>query len=321
MPVRMSRSAQRLLFNAVAFGAGVVLFVVVVRLSGRPLAELLGRAVNARPPFLIAVVATLFVQAAIVARRWEILFGDAARPKAGSGRGFFFYASNMGLLMTSILPVVGNIGTVAASAKLERDVPVSRTVYAAAQGYAAGFVILSAMLVPSALSVLHLVGRTAGAAGLVLAAAALIAVSGRFYRFLWERMVAVLARIPRLGPRLAGFPLPEPADAGRIIRWSLAAYAVVFVRHAVVLWAFDIPVDLLGFSLVYPIGYAVSSLGVTPGNLGTSELGWFGALSAAGLDPANAALYAFGQRVLNIGAVLVLAAVSAVLYQIARRRR
>jgi len=315
----VSRGAQKRLLNAGAFGAGVVLFVLVIRLSGRSLPDLLRRAVNARPVYLLAVVALLFVQAAIVALRWKILLGEAART-TGAGKGFFFYASNMGLLMTGILPVIGNIGTVAASAKLERDVPVSRTVYAAIQGYAAGFVVLSAMLVPSALYLAKTLGRTAGAVGLGLAAGALIAASGKIWRGLWRAAVSVGGRLPRFGPRLAGFPLPDEGDAGRIVQLTVAAYGVVFIRHLLVLSAFDIPVPSLVFALVYPIGYAVSSLGVTPGNLGTSELGWFGVLSSVGLGREDAVLYAVGQRVLNTGAILILAGVSAVYYQIAKRR-
>lgn len=315
----ISRGAQKRLLNAGAFGAGVVLFVLVVRLSGRSLPELLGRAVNAKPVFLLAVVALLFVQAAIVALRWKVLLGEAAR-SADAGKGFFFYASNMGLLMTGILPVIGNIGTVAASAKLERDVPVSRTVYAAIQGYAAGFIVLSAMLIPSALYLAKTLGPTAGAVGLGLAAGALIAASGRLWTCLWRAGISLVGRLPRFGPRLAGLPLPDEGDAGRIVQLTVAAYAVVFIRHLLVLSAFDIPVPPLAFALVYPIGYAVSSLGITPGNLGTSELAWFGVLSSVGLGREDAVLYAVGQRVLNTGAILILAGASAVYYQVAKRR-
>ena len=319
MTMTVSRGTLKRLLNAGAFGAGVVLFVLVIRFSGRSLPDLLGRAVNARPVYLLAVVALLFAQAAIVALRWKVLLGEAAR-NTGAGKGFFFYASNMGLLMTGILPVIGNIGTVAASAKLERDVPVPRTVYAAIQGYAAGFVVLSAMLVPSALYLAKTLGRTAGAVGLGLVAGALIAASGKIWRGLWRAAVSLGGRLPRFGPRLAGFPVPEERDAGRIVRLTVAAYSVIFIRHLLVLSAFDLPVPPLAFALVFPLGYAVSSLGVTPGNLGTSELGWFGALSSVGLGREDAVLYAIGQRVLNTGAILVLAGVSAVYYQIAKRR-
>jgi uncharacterized membrane protein YbhN (UPF0104 family) len=319
MTMTVSRGTLKRLLNAGAFGAGAVLFVLVLRLSGRSLPDLLGRAVNARPVYLLAVIASLFAQAAIVALRWKVLLGDAPRTP-GAGKGFFFYASNMGLLMTGILPVIGNIGTVAASAKLERDVPLSRTVYAAIQGYAAGFVVLSTMLVPSALYLAKTVGRTAGAVGLGLAAGALIAAPGKIWRGLWRAAVSLGGRLPRLGPHLAEFPVPDERDAGRIVRLTAAVYGVIFIRYLLVLSAFDLPVPPLAFALAFPLGYAVSSLGVTPGNLGTSELGWFGALSSVGLGREDAVLYAIGQRVLNTGAILVLAGVSAVYYQIAKRR-
>ena len=71
---------------------------------------------------------------------------------------------------------------------------------------------------------------------------------------------------------------------------------------------------MLEFSLVYSIGYIMSSLGVTPGNLGMAELGWFSVLLAAGAGRDNAALYAVGQRVINAGIVIFLAFASYVFY-------
>jgi hypothetical protein len=319
MTLTMSRATQRRILNAGAFGAGVALFVLVIRLSGRSLPDLLGRAVNARPVYVPAVVALLFVQAAILALRWKVLLGEAARTP-GPGKGFFFYASNMGLLMTGVLPVIGNIGAVAASAKLERDVPVSRTVYAAVQGYAAGFAVLAAMLVPSALHFAKILGPAAGAVGLGLIAGGLIVASGRTWVRLWAAVVSLGGRLPRIGPRLAELSLPDKGAAGPVVRLTLASYGLVFIRQLLILSAFDIPVPLLAFALVFPVGYAVSALGITPANLGTAELGWFGALSSAGLGREDAVLYAIGQRVLNTAAILVLAGASAVYYQIAKRR-
>ncbi len=315
----LSRAAQKRLLNAIGFGAGLVLFVLVIRLSGRSMPDLLRRAVNARPVYFPAVVALLFVQAAIVALRWKFLLGEEART-AGPGRGFFYYASNMGLLMTSFLPVLGNIGAVAASAKLERDIPVSRTVYAGIQGYAAGLGVLLAMFVPSGLYLAKVLNPAAGAAGLVLIAGALIAASGKIWVRLWGAAVSLGGRVPRFGPRLAKLPVPAESDAGPIVRLTAATYGLVFIRQLLILSAFDIQVPLLVFALVFPFGYAVSALGVTPANMGTAELGWFGALASAGLGREDAVLYAVGQRVLNTAAILVLAGAGALYYQIAKRR-
>jgi hypothetical protein len=329
------RQARRfkLAFNLVSLSVGLALFVLVLRFSGMPALELLGKAAAIKWPYILVILASMFLQAVLTAKRWKLLLGGRAQMGAWP-KGFIFYNSNMGLLFTTFVPVLGYVGAKAASAKIEQNIPVSQTIFATSLEYLVGFEVILVMLIPS---VLHLLGVLSGRAGIfaLLAVFAVFLVAVTVFpekavdwpRTILARWLDKLAHVSvfknRLGPaalRLKDGPALGRTISRQVLILSAWTYAVIFTRYFAFLKAFRIPLAASDFSLLYPLGYAFSSLGITPSNLGASELGWFALIFLGGAGREGAALYAVGQRVLNIGAVLVLALASYIIYAFQKRR-
>jgi len=97
-------------------------------------------------------------------------------------------------------------------------------------------------------------------------------------------------------------------------------YYVILLRGFIYLKAFSIDVNLGEFVLLHAFGYALSSIGLTPGNIGVTELSWFGVLMLMDTGYENAAMFAVGQRLINTGTILALTAASYVFYSVFRRK-
>jgi len=332
----VSRPARRRLLktavNGLLLTAGFLLTALVLKASGMSPAALLDRFREVRFGYLLLAGAAYGFQSLFIAKRWTVLLGcyaDLGRlPK-----GFIFYATNLGLLLTSFVPVVGNMGAKALVCKLEQDISLPKTVFAVSLEYLLGFAVIAAMIVPGSLYALGLLGVPAATAVLVLVSAALLIGFPRGYRFFLSRIGGLLAfgerRLGRFAllRRLAGrantlsgrFADIGPRASAKLVRYSLLTYFVVLARSYLCVLAFDIPVGFLEFSLLFAWGYALSCVGVTPGSLGVAELGWFGVLTFAGVGKENAAFFALGKRVVDLAAALALAAGSYV-YSGCRKR-
>jgi uncharacterized membrane protein YbhN (UPF0104 family) len=323
----------KVVLNLVFLGMGILLFYFVARIPGKSFLLLVRQSVDVRLHYLLAVVAAMFAQSILVAWRWRLLLG-CTTDVSSLPKGFVFYNANLGLLITSFLPVLGNVGAKAASAKLEHNLPLSQTAYATMIEYLVGFEVIAVMVLPSLLYFSGAVNAPVGILVLGFLGIGLIIIFSRFYKFTLGILGRVFARLVQgfqgflsrkaefnQGPfRPEAFSSLDRRSSTRLVFLSLLIYLVIFLRYWIFLRAFSIPIDTLKFGLAYPLGYAVASLGITPGNLGTSELGWYGVLAASGVARKDAAIYAVGQRLLNIGAVALLAVFSYGYYLLRKRR-
>jgi uncharacterized protein (TIRG00374 family) len=329
-----NRRRIRAAVNIGLLAVGLFLFAVVFAASGESLASLLQKTKGIRYGYLALAFAVHAVQSLFISKRWGLLLNSCA-DKGSLPRGFVFYNTNVGLLMTSFFPILGNFGSKAVVGKVEQNLSLSKTVMATTVEYMAGLTVVVAMLLPSALYALHVFNLQAGIAGMIVMTAGLLVLFDRYYRFLL-RCLEILLRfikrglrwIPLIGNRLhpehfspAVFAGVDQRTTSKLVRLSLLAFFIILVRCFIYIQAFDIGVGFFEFALLFTIGYALSSLGLTPGNLGVAELGWFGVLTLIGIGRDDAAFFAIGKRIIDMAAIILLTAGSYVYYMASKKRR
>ncbi|MCJ7682381.1 MAG: flippase-like domain-containing protein, partial [Candidatus Aminicenantes bacterium] len=215
-----------------------------------------------------------------------------------------------------------------ASFKLEHGIAVRKTVYATSLEYLMGFSVILTMLIPSGLYLSGVFNLTQGliATGLV----AIFLIVG--FAFFVNRIIkvfgfilnTVIIRIAR-APIIRGIPFlqhfkPEAyasierGVAAKAMALSLLSYFTVLARGVIFLKAFNIDINLGEFVLLHVIGYALSCIGLTPVNIGITELSWYGVLTLLGAGHEHAALFAIGQRIINTGTTIFLAVAGYVFY-------
>jgi|GEM_PF-6497680 len=300
---------------------GGLLAALVLKASGMSLAALLDRSREVKIGFLLLSVAGYGLQSFFVAERWAVLLGSYAELRR-LPKGFIYYATNLGLLLTSFVPVFGNIGAKSLVCKLEHDLPVAKTMFAVSLEYLAGFTVIAAMIVPGSLFALHLLPAAAAMAVLVVVSTALLLGFPRIYRFLLsffrillsfgERLFGKIGFLKDLAVRVnvlsEGFADLGSRASTRLAGFSLLSYFAGLGRAYLCVLAFGIPIGFFRFSLLFSWGYALSCVGITPGSLGVAEAGWYGVLTYAGIGRENAVFFALGKRVVDIGATLLFAA-------------
>jgi len=320
--------------NACLLILGLFLSYLVVKASGTTPAALLDKTKDVNYGGLLFVMAAYYLQSLFMAKRWAVLLGCYTDLKV-LPKGFIFYNANIGLLLSSFIPVFGNMGAKALVGKLEHGISPPKTVYATSLEYLIGFTVVVAMLIPSSLYALHILSLPAGIIGLALILIGLLLGFPRYFRFLLhvfgiilafgQRVLGNFSRLRNLSSPAGFFPESfrdiDHKTSARLVRLSLLVYAVILARCYIYVRAFNIPIDVFKFSLLFFIGYALSSLSLTPGNLGIAELGWFGVLTLVGVGRENAAFYALGKRIIDMGAVLILAAGGYGYYLYQKKRR
>ena len=80
--------------NVFALGAGIFLFYLVIRVSGKSFLSLLQQTVAVKYYFLAAVTAVSTLLSVFIAKRWSLLMSAYTDIKA-LPRGFIFYNTNM----------------------------------------------------------------------------------------------------------------------------------------------------------------------------------------------------------------------------------
>lgn len=321
----------RFILNLLILTAGILLFFLVVQVSGKSFLALLKQTAHVKYHYLAAVTATAILLSALLAKRWSLLMSGYTDIQA-LPKGFIFYNTNIGFMITSFLPVLGHMGTKAASFKLEHGVAIRKTVNAAFIEYLLGFAVIIAMLIPSGLYIAGVFNLTQGLIGIGIITVLLVFgfshfsrilldAFGSFYIYLARKLsraplVRNLGFVQRFTPE--GFAAIDKVTSSKVIILSLLAYYTILVRGFIFLKAFNIQVNLGEFVMLHVLGYTLSSLGLTPANIGVSELSWFGVLTLIGAGPEHAALYAVGQRLINTGTIIGLTAVSYVFYVVSR---
>ncbi|MFC2157500.1 lysylphosphatidylglycerol synthase transmembrane domain-containing protein [Acidobacteriota bacterium] len=323
---------HNIFFNVFALAAGIILFYFVIRISGKSFLNLLKQTADIKYYFLAAVTALSTLLSIFISKRWSLLMSAYTDIKE-LPRGFIFYNTNIGLLITSIIPIFGYAGTKSASFKLEHDVGIRKTLYATSLEYIMGFSVILALLIPS---LLYVSGAFTLVQGMIaIGIMAVLLVIGftlffdnilKFLGFVFNDLVSRFIRIPlirnisflqRFTPEeLAPF---DKKTVAKTMGISLLIYFTVLVRGVIFLKAFNIDVNLNEFILLHVIGYALSCVGITPANIGVRELGWYGVLTLSGAGHEHAALFAVGQRIINTGTTIILAVAGYVFYAVTKR--
>ena len=322
------------IFNVVALAAGILLFYLVIRVSGKSFLELLKQTADVKYYYLAAVVAVSTLLSVFISKRWALLMSAHCDIRT-LPKGFIFYNTNFGLLITSIFPIFGYMGTKSASFKLEHDVGIKKTLYATSLEYMMGISVIAAMILPSGLYVAGALDLMQGliatglASGLLLILFSLFSnrilkVFGLGLNFFLIRFanVPVIRDIRFMRRFTPGefAPLNRPT-AFKIMLLSLMTYFTALARGVIFLKAFNIDVNLGGFILLHVIGYGLSCIGLTPANIGVREMGWFGVLTYIGAANEHAALFAVGQRIINTGTTIVLAVAGYIVYALLKNSK
>lgn len=92
----------------------------------------------------------------------------------------------------------------------------------------------------------------------------------------------------------------------QIFFWSLTRAALIVLRLMIGVWALGLSFPLLSVASLTPIVSFTALIPLIPGNLGLAEWGWVGGLVYAGQTAREAALYAFGYRLLVMVAQTIL---------------
>ena len=331
--MRNLKNTRDILLFVILLGLGVLLFYFVVNASGQPFFSLLRETTSIKSSYLIFVIAAVFLQSSLFAKRWAILM-NCYTNISELPKGFIFYNTNIGLLTAAFLPIFGYIGAKAVSCKLEHNISAQKTVFATTFEYLMGITVIVGMLIPSSLNILNILSVKEGILGVMVVIGLLIFGFSRYWKLtrnIFSALLTFLTKIIRRIPlvknkiRSSKFANTEFSSISRTISiqlmvLSLLIYFSVAIRYFVFLKAFDININVFEFILLYSLGYAISSVTLTPANLGVSELGWFGVLAIVGISYNDAALYAVGQRVLSTGAILLLALISNIYYLYQKRR-
>lgn len=317
----------KIALNVLFLGIGILLFYFVIHISGKSFFTLLKKSTNVRYYYVLAAFAVSYIGFVLNVKRWKLLMSCYTDVKS-LPKGFIFYNTGLGLLIGSFLPIFGYIGTKAVSCKLEHNISAPKTVYATSIEYLIGGTVVISMLVPSILYTLNILSVSSGIIGIVIITIGLIVGFSPYYRItlntlgsFFSYVVLKLNRISFLKRKINkdlfnpnGFSSIDKRTSTKLVCLTLLMYYTVFIRYFIYLKAFNIHVNALEFVLLFSIGYALSSLGITPGNLGIAELGWFGVLSIVGTSNDSAALYAVGQRIINLGVMILLSVMSYIYY-------
>ncbi len=320
--------------NLLFLGIGLFIFIMVLRLSGESITVLLKKIFQQDCSYLIAI---LFITIAIfwaLSKRWAAiisLYTDISTIP----RSYIFYNTSLGVFMSSFFSIFGYVGMKSLSLKVDHNVSALRTSYAGVVEMITGLIVLLSMLLPSVFFVFKLISQQTA---LVLTAIFLagLAVGFRVYYSTMIRLLLtpvfsvmkMLSRIRLLKDRIK----PELFDpqtfyqidrkiASRLLLYTLIGYFCVLANCYVYFWALEIDVSFLQFLLVYPIGYFIASMGITPGNLGIADAGWYGVVSLVGVSGDQAAQYVLAQRIFNVAAYFVITVGSYTFYNLTQSKK
>lgn len=317
----------KVLTNMVIIAMGIGLYGLMLHFSDESLLDLLARAIRVDLYFPIAITIVIFIIHLLLSWRWALLLG-CFEDIDSIPRGFIFYNTNIGILMASVLPTVAYAGTKALSFKIELNIPASKTICAGVLEALAGMTAALSLMIPGTLYLFDLIPvHTA----FILYFCVILLLIFTFYgcgsamlTFVSQVCLSVFRIIEKLpfikktpegnlfDPRM--FMALQKKTTLQLIFVTLLIYHVSMLKYYILLIAFDISMDFMTFVLVFPIGYLIASMGVTPGNIGVAELAWFSILTFVSVTNNNAALYSVGQRIFSQLALIIITILSYLFY-------
>jgi uncharacterized protein (TIRG00374 family) len=310
---------------------GLVIFVGVIALGGDDSLRQLG---HVRPAWLIAAGSGVGLMLALFSWRWRVIAQALAGRTLESPASFFFYsvtASATSLFM----PQTANL-LVVRTAMLNSFTGLPLTSAGASVLLDKLFDLLPvAILAPPALALIAFdlpLNTMLIAIGVEIAAAALLI---RRYHVLYSKVITILLhvtanvarRVPYLKRLKALGRLEAVPEANRLQGRAIQTAALLTLIGTLAMllrsWliAQTVGLDISPAQLVAGMALAQATLivAITPGALGTLELGWYVGLSAAGVPDERIAPFLIAHRVLQSAFVLLFYALGYLLHLTTRR--
>lgn len=253
----------------------------------------------------------------LIAKRWSMLVTNLSGNQDLPFSFFMFYSCMSVVAVLFINPLLGNVGVKMMSLRLKKDVNLLKASTPGLTEHVLNSLILLIGLPSSCLYLFKVAnGLTAF---VILAVLSLIAMILIFFymelvirvlhsTFCWlrervwcKRSFSQARQVPE-----SLFDTNRSKDAAILFLYSFLIFYSALFRHYAYALALDIHISLPAFILAFPLMYIVAAAGITPGAIGTTEVGWFGILLLLGADNSQATTYVLAQRVLNITTTLLI---------------
>ena len=218
-----------------------------------------------------------------------------------------------------------NVGVKAASLKIKHKISILDGFYIAVVEHVISFLVVMILLVPS---ICFVVGVLSASVALLISVAFLLVTYwtfDKYSRFILKSILLFFTLFAKLLNKISvrvNMPSLSSANIGlidvfslkKLFAYSFLIYFVFLMQYYVVSVALDIGISLSSFLIIFPFAYFITVFGITPGNLGLSEFGWYACLSIIGIDKEHIAMFVLGQRFIYTMAMLIIYCFSAVLY-------
>ena len=288
----------------------------------------LGRLGRPRPLWVAAVLGSTATMVFLSSRKWESIAADLL----GRGqypRGYFAYYVALGMALGQVVsPDVAVVATRSSALRVSHGIPLAQGALTAVIDRLLDYVVLGVLVIPS---VAMLSGAISIRAGLGLSALILLGlIIGWTYRgaFLLKRLVTsyqlllgLLQRVPLFGNRFRQIPPLQreiSVESARQLMWlSLLRFGVITFRSYCVALALGLNISWALLVLCFPIAQLLA-LPITPGSLGTFELGWYAILRIAEVSGEDAAAFVVGYRLYAALSVIAAALIAWAAYMLAR---
>jgi hypothetical protein len=265
----------------------------------------------------MAMIALLMLTFYINSLRWSLLLGLVTKTDSIT-RGYFYYYTCIGNLSATLFAnCIGDIGLRTLSLKLEHKISLLNSSYSVITGQLLNLLILAIMGLPS---FLYLSGTVDVLPGVIIN---LILLMVFFFclNISYQKILTLLSGLIHIFNRFSNRFLTfiktpfssnitsellktDKKSANKLILQSLAIYFFLMLYHLILARALHLNLSTSVFLLAFPVAYIISAIGITPGGLGITELGWFGILTFLGVSSEQATVFVVAQRIIGSLSVL-----------------
>jgi uncharacterized membrane protein YbhN (UPF0104 family) len=289
----------------------------------------LRRMLSLKPlPLGLCLVFTLGMALASVAK-WRVCLRSMGEAGATRFTSLFHYFM-LGRVLGLVVPMeLGDFGARSMSLKLEHSISLDRGTYSVYLERAFDFAASGILVVPSALFITGVVGPGVGLAiggiGFVAGLICFALFSKQALEFLgvlFRLLLSAVSRLPWIGRLVTaeadgkGLAVENlGAAAPKLYLLSGLKFLFTALRFASVALATGMAVGVADMVLFAPGAQLALLFSVTPGGLGVIDWSWSGLLYKIGVDRHDIVPYLITLRLSVLASVLVLAAVSRLLYR------
>ncbi|MCP4147598.1 MAG: flippase-like domain-containing protein [bacterium] len=314
--------------HLLSLSVGILLLWGLLNYTGFSFSEFFKRITRIPFGFILLILAVTWLFVTANAARWSAIVRQISGNREFPKGFFFYYVSISYLAIFFVSGTFGNIGVKSLSLKYKKDIKIIDGSFTVVMEHVLNVLVILLMLLPSFLYVAKILPAPV-AAGLSLLFLLLVYVLLKKY---YRKALTIIARTLSLIKKIAGkLPLIKKLTDTqsqelqftdhdnrefivKLFALSVVVYTACLLRPYIYTFALGVEVPLLPFILAYPFVYIISAVGITPGSLGLTELGYVGMLMMLGIGKEEAALFVVGMRLLNIASMLVMFAIGYLYY-------